>query len=428
MIQPVDGQHIRAVADACMMPTYRRQPLVLVRGQGTRVWDDQGRSYLDLVAGIAVASVGHCHPRVVQAIQQQAATLMQVSNLFYTVPQTRLARLLTQLSGLEQVFFCNSGAEANEAAIKLARKATPPGRFEIISALHSFHGRTLASLAATGQVKYHAGFEPLPPGFRHVPFNDLAALEAAVTPQTAAILLEPVQGEGGVHPATPEYLQGVRRLCDERGILLILDEVQTGLGRTGSMFAFQQYGILPDMVTLAKALGGGTAIGALLARRPVAQAFQPGTHASTFGGNPLAAAAALATLEVLVDEDLPGRAAEAGRYFREALARLAARQPAIREIRGLGLLLAVELAPWPQAAQAGAGHGHAPSPVPAESLAPAVVDAARCRGLLINALGPDTLRLVPPLTITPQEIDEAVAILDQALAEVTHRACLLRTV
>ncbi len=380
------------------MHTFRRQPLTLVRGQGTRVWDDAGRSYLDLVAGIAVNILGHAHPAVAAAIARQARTLLHASNLYYTLPQIELAELLLPLTGMDAVFFTNSGAEANEAAIKIARKwgqRHKDGAYEIVTALNSFHGRTLATVAATGKPAYQAPFAPMPAGFTHVPYNDLDALDAAIGAQTAAVLLEPIQGEGGIYPAAPGYLAAARRLCDERGALLMFDEVQTGMGRTGTFLACQGEGVAPDVVTLAKGLGGGVPLGAALARG-TANVFEPGDHGSTQGGNPLASAAGAATLRVLEQENLLEHAASVGAYFMERLGELRARGLPVSEVRGRGLMLALEI----------------------DSDAAQVVARARERGVLVNNTGPTTMRLVPPLIVSRAEADEAVAVLAAALADV----------
>ncbi|MEW5762958.1 MAG: acetylornithine transaminase [Bacillota bacterium] len=392
-------EEIFALSERYLMPTYGRAPVAPVRGEGARLWDADGREYLDFTAGVAVCSLGHCHPRVVEAVQAQAARLLHCSNLYYIEQQARLAMLLVEHSALDRAFFCNSGAEAVEGAIKLARKWAKAHKgaesYEIITAFNSFHGRTLACITATGQLKYQKGFEPLPRGFRYVPFNDLAALEKAVNEHTCAVMLEPVQGEGGVNVAEPEYLRGVRELCDRERLLLILDEVQTGMGRTGRLFAYEHYGIAPDVVTLAKALGGGVPIGSLLAREEVAQAFAPGDHASTFGGNPLACAAALAVVQVTLEENLPAHAARTGAYLMERLRELAGQYRFVREVRGLGLMVGIELS------------------------RPGAPIVARCRerGLLINCVNGYVLRLVPPLVITTREVDEAVAILDLVFRE-----------
>ena len=381
-----------------LMTTYRRAPVAFAHGQGLRLTDLEGRQYLDFIAGIAVSVLGHNHPALTAAIQAQAARLLHVSNLYLVPEQARLAQWLVKHSTCTRAFFCNSGAEANEAAIKLARKywrAKGASRYEIIVARGSFHGRTLAALAATAQPKYQQDFQPLPPGFVTVPFNDIQALRSAITADTAAVMLEVVQGEGGYHFAAPEYLTGVRALCDERGLLLILDEIQTGLGRTGRWFAYEHFDITPDIVTLAKGLGGGVPIGALLATEAAA-AFVPGDHGSTFGGNPLACTAAFAVLETIEREHLLANAAEVGAYLLISLQGLAARHPVITDVRGLGLMLAVDLTI--EAAD--------------------VVEACRERGLLVNAVQPETLRLAPPLIVSTAEVDEAVRILDVALASV----------
>jgi predicted acetylornithine/succinylornithine family transaminase len=388
------------LSDKYVMHTYGRTGLAPVRGEGVRLWDAEGREYLDFVAGIAVNSLGHCHPAVVRAVQEQAARLMHVSNLYYIESQARLAELLVQNSCCDRAFFCNSGAEANEGAIKLARKYAKqkhgPERYEIITAEKSFHGRTLATITATGQAKYRQGFEPLPAGFKYVPFNDLDALRRAAGPQTCAVMLEPVQGEGGVNVATPEYLAGVRELCDRNGLLLIFDEVQCGLGRTGKFLAYQHYGVEPDIITLAKALGGGFPIGAMLAGEEVAAAFKPGDHASTFGGNPLACAAGLAAMRVLLEEGVVQNCARVGEYFKEKLTALKNKYSFIKEVRGLGLLLGMELA------VEGGG----------------IVDRCREQGLLINCAGGNVLRFTPPLVITMEDVDRALEIMDGVLSTI----------
>ncbi|MDQ0285444.1 putative acetylornithine/succinylornithine family transaminase [Desulfofundulus luciae] len=382
-----------------VMRTYGRLPLALVRGQGARVWDAEGKEYLDFVAGLAVCSLGHCHPAVVEAIASQARKLMHVSNLYHIEPQAKLAQLLVENSCGDRVFFCNSGAEANEAAIKLARKYGKihggQDKYEIITALKSFHGRTLAAITATAQPKYQKGFEPLPAGFKYVPFNDVEALQQVVNPNTCAVLLEPVQGEGGVNVATSEYLKAARELCDRYNALLIFDEVQCGLGRTGKFLAYQHYGVEPDIFTLAKALGGGFPIGAMVAKEKVAVAFSPGDHASTFGGNPLACAAALAAMRCLLREGVIENAARVGAYFKERLLELAGRFPFIQEVRGLGLILGMELT------------------IEGRD----IVGKCQDRGLLINCVDNHILRFIPPLVITRAEVDEAVEILAGVLAE-----------
>ncbi len=385
-----------------LMATYAQAPVVLVRGEGARVWDAAGRCYLDFTAGLAVNNVGYCHPRVVAAVKEQAEKLLHCSNLYWFPQPVLLARRLCSLSGLDRAFFCNSGAEANEAAIKLVRKyASERGRQgrEIIAFTNSFHGRTLGALAATGQEKFWKGFAPLPPGFRHLPFNDTAALRAAVGPETIAVLVEPVQGEGGVHVATPEFMKALAEVRERYGVLLVFDEVQCGLGRTGKMFAFEHYGVVPDVLVLAKALGGGLPIGAVLAREEVAAAFQPGSHGSTFGGNPVACAAALAVLDVLEEEGLVARAARTGALFKEGLRELAREFPLVREVRGLGLLLGMELT------------------VPGEEL----VAACRERGLLVNCTAGRVIRFLPPLGVGEEDVREALAVLRASLAELAAR-------
>jgi len=375
------------------LPVYARQPLVIVRGSGCWVWDDEDRRYLDLVAGIAVNVLGHSHPAVADALAAQARTLLTTSNLYYTLPQLELAEMLLARSLFDRAFFTNSGTEANEAAIKLARRhGNARGAYEIVSLTGSFHGRTLGSLAATGQPKYAAPFAPLPEGFIHIPINDTDALLAAIGERTAAILLEPIQGESGIHPLTDAYLMAARDAADRVGALLILDEIQTGIGRTGTFFAFEQTPVVPDVVTLAKGLGGGVPIGAMLVRES-ASSFQTGDHGTTLGGNALTAAAAIATLRVIDDEGLLDRARERGAQFAAALTGA----DHITEVRGKGLMIGVETSgPIARSAVAIARDQHA---------------------LLINATGDSTLRLVPPLVISLEEVDEAVDRLRAALAE-----------
>jgi len=375
-----------------LMPTYPPQAVTFVRGRGTELFDESGKRYLDFLSGLAVTSLGHAHPAVAEAVCEQARTLLHVSNLYGTVPQREVAATLDRLlGGGGKVFFCNSGAEANECAIKLARKSGGRGRHVVVSAYGSFHGRTLATLHATGQPEKHEAFQPLPEGFRHVAWNDLGALRAALDPSVAAVLLEPVQGEAGVLPASPGYLEGVRRLCDERQALLIVDEVQTGLGRTGRWFGFQHFDVKPDVVTMAKALGNGVPIGACWARADVADVFKPGDHATTFGGQPLATAAAAAVLSTMEAERLPERARVAGGRLTAALGELAE----VVAVRGMGLLLAACLA----------------EPV-ARDVAARCLDA----GLVVNPVTDDALRMAPPLNVTDAEIDEAVGILAVVLS------------
>jgi predicted acetylornithine/succinylornithine family transaminase len=378
-------------ADRYLMSTGSRLPVTFVRGRGCLVYDEGGKEYLDLVAGIAVNLLGHAHPAVAAALAEQSARLIHTSNLYYTLPQIELARRLVELAFPSRVFFANSGAEANEAAIKIARKwgkLNRKGAFEIICTEGSFHGRTLATVTATGQPKYSAPFTPLPAGFVHVPYNELDAIRAATNERTVAVMLEPVMGEIGVIPAAPGYLEGVRRWCDEQGILLILDEVQTGLGRTGRWFAHQHHGITPDLMTLAKGLGGGVPIGACLAA-PVADVFQPGDHGSTFGGNPLACTAALAVLRTIEEEGLVGHAAEVGQLLHDELRGLPA-----KEVRGLGLMQAV---------------------VFDEAKAKDVQSRCLEQGLVVNAVDDNTIRLVPPLILSMQEVERALGGMRSAL-------------
>ena len=382
-----------------MMHTVVRVPLTLVKGRGARVWDEAGRRYLDFVAGWAVNSLGHCHPAVVEAVQGQVETLIQVSNHFYSIPQVKLARLLAENSCLDKVFFSNSGAEATEGAVKLARrygKRHLDGACEVITATGSFHGRTLAMVSASGQPKHQQPYTPLPAGFINVTFNDIQAVKEATTANTCAVMLEPVQGEGGVNVADKDYLRAVRDWCSQKDILLILDEIQTGVGRTGTLFAYEQYGIEPDIMTLAKGLGGGIAIGALLANEKAA-VFVPGEHGSTFGGNPVACAAAYAVVSFILEHDIAGNADRMGQYLQDGLNKLKGKYPFVTDVRGLGLLLAIEF----DSAIGG-------------KLKMACLDD----GLLVNDVKPNALRFMPPLNITKDEIDEALGILDKALAAV----------
>jgi len=382
------------------MNTVERLPLTLVRGEGAWVWDEEGRTYLDFVAGWAVDSLGHCHPAVSEAVARQARTLIQASNQFYTVPQVQLAELLVQNSCLDRVFFCNSGAEANEAATKLARRYGElhlNRAYEVITTTGSFHGRTLAMVAATGQPKFQQLYVPLPTGFVNVEYNDIVAIKAATTPQTCAVMLEPIQGEGGVNIASGDFLKAVRAWCNEMGILLILDEIQTGVGRTGTLFAYEQYDIEPDIMTLAKGLASGVPIGAILAREK-ASVFTPGEHGSTFGGNPLACAAGYATLKFIIDNDIPANARVTGQYLMDRLEGLKEKFPFITGMRGRGLLVALEFN---------------------SDIAGAVVMACLERGLLVNRLKPNALRFMPPLIIGRGEVDRAVDILEGVLAGIT---------
>jgi predicted acetylornithine/succinylornithine family transaminase len=379
------------------MYTYRRYPIVAARGEGCRLWDVDGKVYLDFLGGLAVDSLGHSPRVVVEAVQKQAATLIQTSNLIYTLPQIELAEFLTERSPFDRVFFCNSGAEANEAALKLARKwgkGERNGAYRIITTENSFHGRTLATIAATGTEAYRKPFEPMPEGYDFVPFNDVDAMADAVTDETVGVILEPIQAEGGINMPGDRYLADVRQLCDERHLMLIFDEVQTGVGRTGSLWAHTHWGVEPDVMTLAKGLGSGFPIGAALAKEAFA-VFEPGDHASTFGGNPLATAVALAVQREIESLDLVDHVAAVGQYFTERLNDLKRRHSLVREVRGRGLLLAMELN---------------------EEVARDVLDDVRARGLIANALSARTLRFIPPLIVSQEEVDEAVAILDASLS------------
>jgi acetylornithine/N-succinyldiaminopimelate aminotransferase len=387
------------LSDKHLMTFAKRYPVALVRGEGTRVWDSDGKEYLDFTGGIAVTALGHCHPKVVGTLREQAATLVHVSNLFHIPQQAQLAALLCEHSFADRVFFSNSGAEANETAIKLARKwAKEHGssdRGDIISMRGGFHGRTLATVTATAQEKYHHGFEPLPGGFKYVAFNDLKALERAIDSRTAAVLVEPIQGEGGINVPDDGYLPGMRKLCDEAGILLVFDEIQTGMGRTGRLWAYEHSGITPDIMTVAKALANGVPIGATLATDDVAQVFTPGTHGSTFGGNPLATAVGLTVFGTLIEDKLAERAGRMGKVLAQGLEAIRAKHPrAVKAIRGRGLLAGLDLVP----------------PV-ADAVA-----ACRERGLLVLTAGDNTLRLAPPLIVTDNEVAQACGIIDAALA------------
>lgn len=380
--------------------TFKRQPLTLVRGEGTRVWDSNGKVYLDFVAGIAVNVLGHCHPAIVEAVQQQVTQLVHVSNLYYNVRQIELAELLGIQSGGMRSFFSNSGAEANEGAIKLARKygrLHRNGAYEVISMDRSFHGRTLATTAATGQAFYQASWVPLPDGFKQVPFNDLDAIKTATSEKTVALLIEPVQGEGGIWPATQEFMLGVRQWCDEQNLLLICDEVQAGMGRTGKFFSWEHY-VRPDIVTMAKGLAGGVPIGAMLAA-PRADVFAAGDHGTTFGGNPIACAAGVATIKTILEQNLLENATKMGEYWNGKLEGLCAKYAFIDSPRGIGLMRAVNVK---------------------HDLAPIIVQKALEHGLLLNNTGTATLRMIPPLVLTSADLDEAATLLDQALAEVAE--------
>ena len=394
------NEQLKARADRVFVGTYARYPAAMIRGEGCRLWDADGREYLDFLSGIAVCALGHCHPAVTAAICRQAGELVHVSNLYYTEPQTQLAELLVDNSFADKVFLANSGAEANEAAIKLARIHAGDGRYQIISLAGSFHGRTLATVAATGQAKFHRGFEPLPEGFVHAPFGDLAALEELIGDRTCAILCEPLQGEGGVRPLETAYLNGIRDLCDRFGLLLIFDEVQTGIGRTGTLFAHQQLAVQPDIMTVAKALGNGLPIGAMMTTDSVAAAFVPGTHASTFGGNPVAAAAAVASLQTILADGFLPAVQRRGQYFQRQLQKLTERYPDLVDgVRGMGLILGLVLT------EKGVALGSE------------IVSGMFARGFLCNFAGNAALRFVPPLIVSEGEIDRFVSALADLLAE-----------
>jgi acetylornithine/N-succinyldiaminopimelate aminotransferase len=375
-----------------IMPTYTKVPLVFVKGKGSKLWDIHNKAYLDFFPGWGVGNLGHCHPKVVQAVRDQVPKLIFIPNNYYHLPQAKLAEEIVRWSYPAKVFFCNSGAEANEGAIKFSRKFGQ-GRYEIITFENSFHGRTLAALAATGQKKYQAGFEPLPEGFKCVKFNDLEAVRNAITDKTTAIMLELIQGEGGINVADKDFVLGLKKLCDEKRMLFIIDEVQTGIGRTGKMFCYQHYGVSPDIVTLAKALGGGLPIGMMIVRKEIADTLGPGMHASTFGGSPLVCRAALAVLKAIQKEKLLQNTQKMSAYLFEKLAALKNKYPLIKELRGIGLMAGLELNIE--------GKG--------------IVEKCIERGLLINCTHDKVLRLMPALNITKREIDKAVGILDQIL-------------
>ena len=381
------------------MPTIKRMPVTLVRGKGVRVWDENGKEYLDFTAGWGVNSLGHCHPAVAGAIAEQAKTLIQTSNQFYTIPQLQLAELLIENSCFDKVFFCNSGAEANEGAVKLARrygKLHLDGAYKVVTALNSFHGRTLAMTAATGQHKFQEPYTPVPDGFVHVEYDNIKAIKKATSSQTCAVMLEPIQGEGGVNIPNDGYLEAVRAWCDEKRILLILDEVQTGIGRIGTLFGYEQFGVEPDIITLAKGLGGGIPIGAFLAKEKTS-VFALGEHGSTFGGNPLACAAGYATLKYIIKNDIPGKVKKNGAYLIAQLNKLKSKHDFIVEVRGRGLLAAIQFN---------------------SDLTDKIVKSCMERGLLLNPVKPNAIRFMPPLTIVKKDIDAAIDILDKVLAKV----------
>jgi acetylornithine/N-succinyldiaminopimelate aminotransferase len=396
----MDSQTLMMLSEKYIANTYARFPIVLVRGKGTRVWDIDGKEYLDFVAGLAVCNLGHCHPRVVKAIQDQAAKLIHISNFYYIEPQIQLASLLCKHSFADKVFFCNSGAEANEGAMKLARKYAKEkmgaDRYEIITMERSFHGRTLATLTATAQEKYHKGYSPLMPGFKYVPFNDLEAVRKAVDSRTCAVMLEPIQGEGGVNIPSEGYLKALREICDEKGILLIFDEVQVGMGRTGKLFAYEHEGIEPDLLTLAKSLAGGVPIGALLIKKGIAESFKPGDHASTFGGNPLATTAGVAALSAILEEEMLKNCQEVGDYFLTRLGEIKKNFAFVKEVRGRGLILGMELS------------------IDGSSFVKEMMQ----RRILINCTMGNVLRFLPPLIVTKQEVDQVVHNLEEVFKKV----------
>jgi len=381
--------------DKYVIANYVRLPRVIVKGEGCYCFDADGNKILDMFPGWAVSAIGHCHPKVVEALRKQAGELLHIDNTFYSEPQGRLAKLLSERAFGGKCFFCNSGAEANEAALKLARLYTAKEKYKFITAEGSFHGRTFATVTATAQPKYHEGFLPLLPGFIYVPFNDVTALQSAFSDEVAAVMVEPIQGEGGINVATGEYLQAIRRLCDENGAVMILDEVQTGIGRTGKWFAYQHFDVEPDIITMAKALGGGVAIGAMMAKAELADSLVPGKHASTFGGNCLACAAAIAVIEAIEEDNLLENAVELGQYARDKLQQLKEKHFIIDSVRGIGLMIGIQLT----------GPG-------AE-----IVDKCLQKGLRINCTNETVLRFMPPMIATKNQIDQAIAILDGVLGE-----------
>ncbi len=395
-----NSETTKDLADKYLFPTYKRPPFALVKGEGCRVWDESGKEYLDFVGGIAVCALGHSSPIVTKALEEQSRTLVHVSNLYYTRPQAELAKLLVENSFADRVFFCNSGAEANEAAIKIARRYTRekcgPGKHTIICMQGSFHGRTMATLSATGQSKVQIGYDPLLEGFKFVPFNDLAALRAAVDDTACAVMLEPIQGEGGIVMPHPDYLKGVKQICREKGALLIFDEIQTGMGRTGRLFAHEHFGVSPDIMSLAKALGNGLPIGAMLSTEALSTAFGPGSHASTFGGTPLVTAVSKAVFTSLLNDGWLEHCRTMGAYFMGRLNEMKKRHACVKEVRGLGLIIGVEL-----------DRPGAP-----------VLEACVQRGFLINCAQEKVLRFVPPLVVAKKEIDQLIDALDSVLGGV----------
>jgi predicted acetylornithine/succinylornithine family transaminase len=390
----MSGEDLIREGQRVLANTYTRHPILLVRGNGTQVWDSTGKEYLDFVGGIAVCSLGHCHPKVAQALAEQSKELIHCSNLYYIGPQIELAQRLCEHSFGERVFFCNSGTEANEAAIKLARKYGK-GRYEIITMENSFHGRTMGSLSATGQKKFHKGFEPLLPGFQYVPFNDLKAVEGAINPQTCAVMVEPIQAEGGVILPSPGYLKALRELCDQTGIVLIYDEVQVGMGRTGKLFAYQHFDAPPHIMTLAKSLANGVPIGAIVATDDIAGAFSPGNHAATFGGNPLATRVGCVVIDTLMGDGILENCQAMGAYLMKGLINLKKRYTFIKEVRGIGLIIGAELA----------------------FEGKEIVERCLERGFLINCTAGTVLRFLPPLIVTREEIDQLLTALDEIFSE-----------
>jgi acetylornithine/N-succinyldiaminopimelate aminotransferase len=387
-------QETIALFDKYVIANYGRLPRVMVKGEGSYLYDADGNKILDMFPGWAVSGIGHCHPKVVEAVRRQVGELIHIDNTFYSEPQGRLAQLLSERAFGGKCFFCNSGAEANEAALKLSRLHTAKGKYKFITAEGSFHGRTFATVTATAQPKYHDGFLPLLPGFAYIPFNDVAALEAAFTDEVAAVMVEPIQGEGGINVATAEFLGAIRELCDAKGAIMILDEVQTGIGRTGKWFAYQHYDVEPDIITMAKALGGGVAIGAMMARPEIAASLVPGKHASTFGGNCLACAAGVATIEAIEEDGLLQQAAEIGQYAQDKLRSLKDKHAIIDHVRGIGLMIGIQLT------RPGA----------------AIVAACLEKGLRINCTHDTVIRFMPPMTVTREQIDEAIGIFDNVLS------------
>ena len=391
----MDSQTLMMLSEKYLANTYARYPVLLVKGKGTRVWDLEGEEYLDFVSGLAVCNLGHCHPKVVRAIQDQAEKLIHVSNFYYIEPQIQLASLLCKHSFADKVFFCNSGAEANEGAMKLARKYAKEkaggDRYEMITMERSFHGRTLATLTATAQEKFHKGYEPLMPGFKYVPFDDIGAVRNAIDQKTCAVMLEPIQGEGGVNCPSEGYLKALREICDEKGLLLIFDEVQVGMGRTGKLFAYEHDGIEPDLLTLAKSLAGGVPIGALLMKKGIADSFRPGDHASTFGGNPLATAAGVAAFTTLLEEGMLENCQKMGDYFLSQLEAIQKKFPFVKEVRGKGLILGIEL----------------------NMDGSSIVKEMLRKKILINCTMGNVLRFLPPLIVIKEEVDRVIKALEE---------------